>query len=117
MIEQPEAHLHPRYQADVADLLIDATEFGNRIIVETHSEHLLLRLQRRIAEKKLDNESVNFTYFDLGEKGTITTKMNIDKNGFFEDPVPEGFFEEGFQEAFAHVKAVQPRSDTNGENQ
>ena len=56
-IEQPELHLHPRAQAHLADLLIDvlaSREDGEprniQLIIETHSEHFLNRLQRRIAE-------------------------------------------------------------------
>lgn len=51
VIEQPELHLHPRAQADLADVFIACTKKHNfRLLVETHSEHLLLRMQRRIAE-------------------------------------------------------------------
>jgi predicted ATPase len=111
MIEQPEAHLHPKYQADIADLLIDVVNYGNNVIVETHSEHLLLRLQRRIAEKKIPHERVGISYFEMGEKGTSTSKLEMDENGYFVKPIPEGFFEEGFQEALAHIKAVHTQGD------
>ena len=50
ILEQPELHLHPRAQADLGDLLIDALGQGHRFLIETRSEHLLLRLRRRIAE-------------------------------------------------------------------
>ena len=117
LIEQPEAHLHPRYQADVADFLIDVIDYGNRVMVETHSEHLLLRLQRRIAEKKISSKYVNFNYFDLDSKGTKTSEMRVDENGYFIGAIPEGFFEEGFQEAFAHIKAIQSQGGKNESNQ
>jgi len=50
-IEQPEVHVHPRLQADIGDLLIDSIQEPRKhqFIVETHSEHLILRLQRRSA--------------------------------------------------------------------
>ena len=52
ILEQPEAHLHPKAQADLTDVLIDVVKNRNiQIILETHSEHLLRRLQRRIAEE------------------------------------------------------------------
>jgi len=57
LIEQPELHLHPEAQAMLADLLIDCVNRRKaRLIIETHSEHLLLRLQRRIAETTLDDK-------------------------------------------------------------
>jgi len=117
LIEQPEAHLHPKFQADVADFLIDVVNYGTRVVVETHSEHLLLRLQRRIAEKQISSDNVGVTYFDLGSEGTMSSKMKLDKNGYFVEPIPEGFFEEGFQEAFAHVKAVHSQGDSVEPNQ
>jgi predicted ATPase len=112
LVEQPEAHLHPRYQADVADFLIDVVDYGNSVVVETHSEHLLLRLQRRIAEKKLSPKYVNIHYFDLDSKGTKPLAMQIDENGYFVGKIPEGFFEEGFREAFSHIQALQNQGGT-----
>ena len=54
ILEQPEAHLHPKSQADLADVFIDVVKNRNiQIILETHSEHLLRRLQRRIAEEEI----------------------------------------------------------------
>ncbi|MGV1036910.1 MAG: AAA family ATPase [Candidatus Nanopelagicales bacterium] len=52
LIEQPEVNIHPKLQAEVGDLLIhSAKERGNQLLVETHSEHLLLRLLRRVRER------------------------------------------------------------------
>lgn len=49
-LEQPELHLHPRAQAELADLFISVAQTGTRFFIETHSEHLLLRLQKYIAK-------------------------------------------------------------------
>ena len=53
-IEQPEVHVHPKLQADLGDLLAEAIKEPrqNRFIIETHSEHLILRLQRLVAKSK-----------------------------------------------------------------
>lgn len=107
MVEQPEAHLHPKYQAKIADLLIDVLNFGNRLIVETHSEHVLLRLQRRIAEKKLLSKLLVVNYFDIIKNQTIVKKLTIEETGHFKEPIPKGFFEEGYQETLAHIRALQ----------
>lgn len=50
IIEQPELHLHPGAQAELGDLFISAAKKGARFLIETHSEHLLLRIRRRLAE-------------------------------------------------------------------
>lgn len=50
-IEQPELHIHPRLQAAIGDLFVESIQKnGHRFIIETHSEHLILRLLRRIRE-------------------------------------------------------------------
>jgi energy-coupling factor transporter ATP-binding protein EcfA2 len=54
LIEQPELHLHPEVQARLADFFIKMAEEGKHYMIETHSEHVLLRLQRRIVETKYD---------------------------------------------------------------
>jgi hypothetical protein len=54
IVEQPEMHLHPRVQAELGDLFIEFYKEGKFSIIETHSEHLILRIQRRIAEGKIE---------------------------------------------------------------
>jgi hypothetical protein len=111
MIEQPEAHLHPKAQALIADFLIDVVNYGNRVMVETHSEHILLRLQRRVAEKRIDPQRIGIYYFEQTSNGTVVHNIAIDKLGNFSGDIPQGFFEEGFQEAIAHLKALGPSRD------
>ena len=57
-VEQPELHVHPKLQTNLADVFIEShTVLGNRFILETHSEHLILRFLRRIRESYTDPES------------------------------------------------------------
>ena len=105
-VEQPEIHLHPRLQAELADLMIANTEGRGekQWIVETHSELLILRIQRRIREGKLDPSAVSVLYVDpdpKGESGSTITPLRLDENGDFMDDWPDGFFEEGFGELMA----------------
>jgi len=101
-VEQPEIHLHPALQAQLADLLIESTaEEGraNQFLVETHSEHLVLRLQRRIREGSLSQDRVNVIYVDQAEGGnTRCSLLRLDKNGDFLDQWPNGFFDERLDE-------------------
>jgi predicted ATPase len=65
ILEQPEIHLHPLAQANLADVIINAaTHRDLQIILESHSEHLLLRLQRRIAEEKVSYNDVKLYFCD-----------------------------------------------------
>ena len=63
LLEQPEIHLHPLAQAGLADVIVNAAVHRNvQVILESHSEHLLLRLQRRIAEERIEADKVSL-YF------------------------------------------------------
>ncbi|MHA6751534.1 DUF3696 domain-containing protein [Dermacoccus nishinomiyaensis] len=107
-IEQPETHLHPRLQARLADLFIDSTraeDRANQLIVETHSEHLMLRLQRRIREGDLDPEDLCVLYVDQDEEGAaMVRRLRIDDEGDFIDEWPDGFFEERMVELFGGLE-------------
>lgn len=106
-IEQPETHLHPRLQARLADLLIDSAQEagrGNQVIVETHSEHLMLRVQRRIREGALDPTAVSVVYVDQDERGQAhALQLRLDENGDFLDEWPDGFFDERIDELFGDL--------------
>ena len=120
-LQQPELHLHPALQSELADALIAAlsdADFGGKdsigckqIIVETHSEHLLLRLLRRIRQaadpnRALDphsigREDVVVLYVDPKSDGASSvTHLRISRDGEFIDRWPRGFFEERWGELF-----------------
>ncbi len=97
-IEQPEIHLHPSAQAQLADVIIDAVnmwEAGNRrniqVILETHSEHLLRRLQRRIAEKTLLSDSISAYFADNNKTPAHLDRLRVDEYGNIAN-WPQGFF-------------------------
>ena len=108
LIEQPEIHLHPKLQTALMDFFIDIAKEGKQAIVETHSEHLILRLQRRIAEGKLSHTDVAVYYFESSENGSKITEVEIDKNGTIKT-WPKGFFEEDFEESYSLLKALGKR--------
>jgi len=116
-IEQPEIHLHPRLQAELGDFFIPITEETgsyantlNQVIVETHSEHLILRLLRRIRETtngELEDEAlalrpehVAVIYAKPTEHGTELMELRISEDGDFIDKWPDGFFTERERELF-----------------
>ena len=104
-IEQPEIHLHPRLQAEIADLIIETSrgETGKQWIVETHSELLIRRIQRRIGEGMLDPADVSVIYVDLQKgEGSKIEILRLDENGEFMDDWPRGFFEEGYNELMSY---------------
>ncbi|MGA2657292.1 MAG: DUF3696 domain-containing protein [Verrucomicrobiota bacterium] len=88
IIEQPELHLHPAVQQNLADLFIAAVksrEEGDdrnvQFIIESHSEHFLRRLQRRIAEEEITREDVAVYFCDLGPEGSSIKPLEVDLYG------------------------------------
>jgi predicted ATPase len=92
-IEQPEIHLHPRAQTRLADVFVEAANRGVRIVLETHSQLLLLALQARIAEDQIDPERVMLHWFSRREDGVTEVDSQVpDEKGAFGD-WPEDFSE------------------------
>ncbi|MFX1296288.1 MAG: DUF3696 domain-containing protein, partial [Promethearchaeota archaeon] len=105
LIEQPEIHLHPKSQSNLADLFIEIMNEGKKLLIETHSIYLLNRIQRRIAEKQISNEDIIIYYITLDNKGSNLKKLELDENGFLQE-IPEGFFDEDFRETSMHMDAI-----------
>ncbi|TWU41889.1 DUF3696 domain-containing protein [Novipirellula artificiosorum] len=99
-IEQPEVHIHPRLQADLGDLLATTIKEprGHRYIVETHSEHLVLRMQRLVREGQLTPDDVSILYVSRGPNGSRVERLRLDEDGDFMDDWPGGFFPERLRE-------------------
>lgn len=110
-IEQPELHLHPAGQCEIADVLIAANKMGVVSVVESHSEHLLLRLMRRIRETtdgylireelKIKPDDFRIYYFIPRAEGyTDVKEIRLDKYGELLNSWPGGFFSERERELF-----------------
>jgi len=121
LIEQPELHLHPKAQCALADVFIakikDAIyvdlqcNWGNVYFLETHSEHLVLRMLRRIRETadgkleraghlKLVPSELSVFYFEQTALGVHVHSIEVTKDGDFAQKWPEGFFPERSEELF-----------------
>jgi predicted ATPase len=109
LLEQPEIHLHPAVQAGLADVLVDAVINRKiQIILESHSEHLLRRLQRRMAEEKIKPEDTAL-YFCTVEKGeSRLIPLELDLFGNITN-WPEGFFGDEFNEIASTQDAIIER--------
>ncbi|MHC1635512.1 MAG: AAA family ATPase [Candidatus Methanospirareceae archaeon] len=99
-IEDPEIHLHPKSQALLADLIIKSVKEGGRqAIITTHSEHMLVRLVRRIADGTISPEDVAVYYLSKEEGGIEVEKVKIEKRGIVSDSFWK-FFEEEIRDVF-----------------
>ncbi|NQT55996.1 MAG: DUF3696 domain-containing protein, partial [Desulfobacteraceae bacterium] len=110
-IEQPEIHLHPALQAELGDVFIESAlgESKNKFIIETHSEHLILRLLKRIRQTtrnqnngmpKISPNDIALLYINGTPKGSTVQELRVDERGRLIDQCPGGFFEEDFEELF-----------------
>lgn len=105
LLEQPEIHLHPLAQANLADVLIHAaTHRRVQVIVESHSEHLLLRLQRRIAEERIEAEEVRMYFCDVEEGASRLVPLEVDRYGSIRN-WPTHFMGDAFGETAAAERA------------
>src|SRR5690606_11007155 len=78
VLEQPEIHLHPLAQSALADVMIQAAIHRKvQVIFESHSEHLLLRLQRRIAEQSVSSEDIRLYFCDAPRDVSALTPLEL----------------------------------------
>jgi len=108
-IEEPEVHLHPKAQSELAKVLIEiAKEEKKNLILTTHSEHILYRLLIEVAKGNLKPEDLGIYHFRLSENGITTVeRLNVDKKGQLDKGIPD-FFEadlDEFKEFLAALKA------------
>lgn len=114
LLEQPEIHLHPSVQAGLADVFIDAIKTRKvQILLESHSEHLLRRLQRRIAEAKLQPDQAALYFVGLADGESRLEQLNLDLFGNITN-WPERFFGDEMGELVAMTEAAMRRQTASG---
>lgn len=115
-VEQPEIHLHPRLQAQIADLIIEST-FGssvtpksqkqliikNQWLVETHSEILLKRLLRRVKEGIVKAEHISVLFVEPSKYGSRIKQLRVSEQGELKDEWPHGFFDDDYYELMEQI--------------
>ncbi len=109
-IEQPELHVHPRLQVELGDLFAQQVVNGGIFLIETHSEHLLLRLMRRMRQTsdntlpegapRLRPEEVALFFVEPDGTQTLVREMPLNERGELVKAWPGGFFEEDLREIF-----------------
>lgn len=107
ILEQPELHLHPTLQQKLADFLLECTWSGRQLLVETHSEHLINRLRRRVAE---DNSGeiqslIGLLFAEQHDGQTTFQESKINAYGGLSQDWPDGFLDVGAREAQSLVRS------------
>ncbi len=100
LAEQPEIHLNPRLQGVLADLFVHMAKSGHRVLVETHSEHLLTRLRTLVATGQIEASDVAVYFVERSEGESAIRLIPIDSNGHISrEAWPRGFFEDALRES------------------
>jgi predicted ATPase len=108
-MEQPEIHLHPSVQSGLADVILRVAKHRNiQIIVESHSEHLLRRFQRRVAEEQYPADELKLYFCDSTQGVSKLSNLDIDLFGEIRN-WPDNFFGDEMSEIAATRKAVLKR--------
>ncbi len=113
ILEQPESHLHPKVQSELADVLIDVVKNRNvQIILESHSEHLLHRLTRRIAEEKISENDMALYFCEINDGKSTAEKLKVDEYGNISN-WPQNFFGDEMGDLAAKARAEIKRKKAN----
>lgn len=114
MIEEPEIHLHPKAQAELAEVLAEvALDEDKQIIMTTHSEHITGRLLTLVAEGKLTPEDVAIYAFEKDEEGVCSAKdLRVNPDGTIEGGIND-FFETNLEEMNRFAQAQFKRAKPN----
>jgi predicted ATPase len=121
IVQEPEIHLHPDAQLRMADFLVSLVRSGRRVIAETHSEHILLRVRRSVLRSKsangdiprLDASEVRVVFVEKQPDGTSHTRaLRVDELGQVEN-WPAGFMEEATQERLAILEDMTEHNEMN----
>ena len=112
IIEDPEVHIHPRLQASLGDLFIESVkENRNFILIESHSEYILDRLQLGIAKENIVNTKIAIYYLKIGKKPNVPDieELQLNKYGMFKDEIPAEFFDAGIDDSEQQIEKVLER--------
>jgi len=108
IIEQPELHLNPKLESVLADFFVYMIDKKKRLMIETHSEYLLLRLRTYIKEGRINNKKIALYFTENINGCSEIRKINIDDDGGFpNNDWPIGFFEQSLSENMMLATAVK----------
>jgi predicted ATPase len=113
LIEQPELHLHPTLEARLGDFFIQCARTGRQILIETHSEHLVERFRRRIAESPVSQEDqgleelVSLVFAEANDdSSTSYREVHFNEFGGLRDEWPAGFMSVSNEDMLATIEAA-----------
>jgi hypothetical protein len=109
--EQPEIHLNPKFQALLANLFVDIAKRDVGVVVETHSEHLLLRLRTLVAAGEIDSDDVAIYYVEKKGRSSDVRRVPMTGNGHIDPELwPKDFFSESLTDSLRLAQLQRSRA-------
>jgi predicted ATPase len=109
--------LNPRLQAGLADLVVALSKRGIGLIIESHSEHFLLRIRRLLAEDSIAAEDVGLHFVERDRATSLVREVPLDQNGYIDpESWPREFFDDSLRESLALAAAQASRSSSKTRN-
>ena len=93
IVEDPDAHMHPSVQAELVNFFADLAAHGRKIIVESHSDHLVTRMRLLLAKQEIKPTDVNVCFVSNTEGHSEYLSCALTEKGMFSEPLPEGFMD------------------------
>lgn len=112
VVQEPEIHLHPNAQAELGSFFVEIARNAGQVLVETHSDNLVLRVARHVALGDLSPDDVRIFFVEDSATGRKVTNVKISENGDFGQSWPGDFFPQRQQESFALARAATRKSST-----
>jgi predicted ATPase len=110
MLSEPEVHLHPKAQSDLASLLLRIVKERERqLLIETHSEHMLHTILHSVARGYLKKEDLALHYFDASAGDVKVRRLDVDDLGRVEGGLP-GFFDQSLGELSDYLETLQKKN-------
>lgn len=111
LVQQPEIHLNPALQVRLMEHFVSRSERGQEFLIETHSEHLLLRLRLLVARGSVDSSTLRLLYADKAERRSTVREIHIGEAGdIAKDEWPDGFFAEQLEDSLLMAREQARRA-------
>lgn len=113
IVEDPDVHMHPRVQAEAVNFFADLIAHGRKVIVETHSDHIVTRMRLLLAQGSISHDDVNVCFVTNEEGHSEYCSCALTQEGMFAEPLPEGFMDS--QETdFREIIKTRLQAKSNG---
>ncbi len=105
IVEDPDVHMHPRVQAELVNFFADMAARGRKVIIETHSDHIVTRMRLLLAQQQLDNNSVNVCFVTNNYGHSEYRSCALTPEGRFTEKLPDGFMDSQEQDFRKIIKS------------